>query len=615
MYIMYFPISAVMIGLLLNIIFFSKERAHNVETKLYKWLIVLNLIESLLACFIVLYTKDVGTVTSFLKILQKIDHLLLFTYVWIIFRYTTLITFEEKTNKLIFIYSIIQNLMIVAVIIFGKMNVILDGPYIDTAGLPTKAVTLGSTIYLVLVSLTVFYAFIFFTKEKKKSTAKKYIPLFVMILLGLLTLFLRSYDPYLLIEPLIFAYINLIFFFTIENPDVKLNESLTIARNEAERANMAKSEFLASMSHEIRTPLNAIVGFSNAIKDSPNIHGEIVDYADDIVSSSNTLLDIIGGILDISKIESNKLEIVEVKYNTQEEIDSIIKLIRPKLLDTNIKLNINIATDLPYELIGDKVNIKKIATNLLTNAVKYTKEGEINFTVKCINKNNISYIILSVQDTGIGIKPEAINKLFNKFERIDVERNTTIEGTGLGLAITKHLVELMGGNINVKSQFGLGSIFVVHLPQKIATMTKPISEEELLNTDEVKQLEQINIEANKNKRILIVDDNRLNLKVARIAVQPLGFQIDEVESGEECLEKVKENKYDLILLDIMMPGMNGEETFQKLKEDPDFDIPVVALTADAVAGSKEKYLAQGFSAYIAKPFTKEEIKIMLDSLI
>ena len=351
------------------------------------------------------------------------------------------------------------------------------------------------------------------------------------------------------------------------------------------------------------------------------------------MEASKTLLEIVGNILDINKIESNKMEIVEVPYNFKEEIENLAKIDATRIGEKNINFKINLAPDIPYELIGDKTHIKEVVNNLLTNAIKYTEQGEIELNVKCINKDKISNLIISVRDTGRGIKSENINKLFTKFERLDIEKNSTTEGTGLGLAITKALVEMMGGKINVRSQFGQGSLFVVQIPQKISKMAdpnqtveinitspqsiinEPKQEESVVKTESVQQSTQPNKSTitYANKKILIVDDNKLNIKVARKALQDFNFEIDECYDGQECLDKVVNgNEYDLILMDIMMPNMSGETAIAKLKEKPNFNIPIIALTADAVAGAREKYLSEGFIDYIAKPFKKEQIKEKLD---
>ena len=298
-------------------------------------------------------------------------------------------------------------------------------------------------------------------------------------------------------------------------------------------------------------------------------------------------------------------------YNFREELETLCRVNKVRIGDKQIDFRVNIAPDIPYELLGDKPHIKQVINNLVSNAIKYTKEGFIEVNAKCINKDNISTIILTVQDSGMGIKEENIKKLFTKFERLDVERNTTAEGTGLGLAITKKLVELMGGKINVSSQYGTGSMFMVQIPQKISKMNSDLTNTQKLNLG----INVKNVDCS-NKSILVVDDNKLNIKVARRNIEALGFKnIDECYNGQECLDKIKNgNKYDVILMDIMMPIMSGETCIKELKQIPNFDTPVIALTADAVAGSEEKYKSEGFMDYIAKPFSKDQIKEKISNI-
>ena len=432
-------------------------------------------------------------------------------------------------------------------------------------------------------------------------------------------------------------------YFTIENPDVKMLVQVENARDIAEKANRAKSDFLSSMSHEIRTPLNAIVGMSEDISTyQGELPAQIKEDADDIQTASNTLLEIVGNILDISKIESEKMEINNVEYDFKKEAYNQAKIDSTRIDEKPINFKINIAEDIPDKLLGDKIHIKQVINNLLSNAIKYTEKGEIEFNCKCINQADICNLIISVRDTGRGIKAEYIKKLFTKFERLDIERNTTTEGTGLGLAITKQLVEIMGGKINVQSQFGQGSLFVVNLPQKIVheetkyetTILHRASDftNDVTNTAQqapsvqptpivVHQSTPVTQHANTlincylNKRVLIVDDNNLNIKVATRALSNLNVQIESVTGGQECIDKINNGEhFDVILMDIMMPNMSGETTLSKLKEIPNFNIPVIALTADAVAGAEEKYLSEEFVDYLAKPFNKDQIKEKLDKL-
>ena len=272
--------------------------------------------------------------------------------------------------------------------------------------------------------------------------------------------------------------------------------------------------------------------------------------------------------------------------------------------EKTLDFQISISEDIPEVLYGDHANLKKIITNLLSNAAKYTDSGFVKYDVKCINNNKTTRLIISVEDSGRGIKKENIDKLFTKFQRLDEDRNTTIEGTGLGLAITKQLVELMGGKIVVHSDYKKGSKFTVIIDQKI--------ENEPIKKEEKKKQTKLDL---KGKKILIVDDNTLNLKVAAKFLEIYNPEVETVESGFACLEKVKDNNYDLILLDDMMPKMSGVETLKKLKENEGFKTPVVVLTANAISGMKEKYLNEGFDDYLAKPINKEELKNILEKVL
>lgn len=596
---LFFPTCALCFSILLNIVYFSKRRLKNVENKLYQFLVISNLFALLFeyACTFV----SLNYITFFSDLVLKTYLLLLLIWIVTFSIYMIYITKKDhQISKLFWIVAMITFAIPILIfpITFAKGAY---GPVIT--GVPVNLVYLASFIFIsVWVIIAIF--------NKSFNFNKKIIPLMIYIILGIITSIVQNYVPGVLLITPSETLVTFLMYFTIENPDVKLIEELNIAKETAVRANNAKTEFLSNMSHEIRTPLNAIVGFSEALQEEEGIPETAKEDVKDIMMASQGLLEIVNGILDISKIEADKLEIVNTTYEPVKIFNELVVLTKGRLGNEKpIELRVKFSKDLPSSLYGDYARVKQIVLNLLTNAVKYTEKGYIDFVVESvILKNSICRLIISVEDTGIGIKRDNIDKLFQKFERADEERNITIEGTGLGLAITKKLVELMHGEMVVQSIYGKGSKFTVCIDQKIVDITPK---------EVVIPKEEVSVKRNyKGKRILVVDDNKLNLKVAERLLKDYSVFIDEVSSGTDAIKRVEMGvPYNLILMDDMMPEMSGSETLLKLKEKEDFKIKTVALTANAIAGMKEKYLSIGFDDYLSKPIQRNELERVLDKYL
>jgi len=386
---------------------------------------------------------------------------------------------------------------------------------------------------------------------------------------------------------------------------------------EAKTANRAKSLFISQMSHEIRTPINAIMGMNEMIiRESKDEN--IINYASTVTSSSKALLSIVNDVLDISKIEAGKMEVVEEQYDVAVLLTDAFDMINNRVKSKNLSFIVKCDEDVPRYLWGDSLRIGQILMNLLTNTVKYTHKGGITMAVFAPRSGDGVFLTIEITDTGIGIKPEDMDKLFDKFERLELKRNQNIEGSGLGLFVTKNLVELMGGTIKVNSVYGKGSTFTVMIPQKMTSFEpigvfEPESHRNSIN-DQNAHAEFIA----EDVKILAVDDVEMNLVVLKNLLKKYQIQLDSVMSGAACLEKIKQEKYDLIFLDHMMPELDGIETFklmQKDKQNLNYDVPVIMLTANAIVGMEKKYLEDGFSGYLSKPVLVHELEEILTTFL
>lgn len=577
-------------GLLIEV-FFNHNNAKNQETKLYSKMLIINFISSVIAIFTIIIFKSLNL--NFLTIIMKKLELVLNLLILSLFLQYNLVLINKKVKTTKILKTIYLINIILVIILPMDVSVVNN---------TLKVSQIGYTIYHIISIILISIISLLTIKLIKinKKNLKKSLPFLGLTILSLFSILLQIKFPESNIYNYFMSYILLIMYFTIENPDTKVIEQLNIEAKKASEVRKAQESFLASMSHEVRTPLNTIVGLSTSLEENPKCPSEMKQDLQDIVTSSYNLLEMFNNVIDINEIETGTLKLQNEKYNVRESINEVINNHKIKLNKKNLTLNIEYQDNIPKYLYGDIKHLKVIITNILSNAIKYTKDGKIDLLVRSINEPDKCNLIIIIKDTGIGMKEETLSKMYHKFERLDTIKNSNIEGMGLGLALTKRLVELMHGTINFTTTYQVGTTFTIMLPQEIYY-------QDIITLPKLKDL-------TKSKRVLIVDDNPLNIKVAKRALEALNYtNLDTCDSGFKCLEKIKNgSSYDIILMDIMMPGMSGTQTLENLKNISTFKTPVVALTADALMGANQKYLNQGFSAYLAKPYTKEQLKNILN---
>ena len=461
-------VCCLLFSIFLSVIYFSKKNMNNMENKIYRHLLIINNLE-LVATLLFDYCALINNLPV-IKVVMRIECVTSSVFLLVLFFYILFISFENNkkvydkinTKKLFYIlYSIIFINVICHAFLPIDEFVLVNGELLKLTGI-------FNDFYLFCMALPLVSSIVVVAVNRKSIVKKKLSVFYVMSCFGVIMLIVYLILPQFFIVQLAYTLINYLMFFTIENPDMKMVNELNLARDQAEKANNAKSDFLSSMSHELRTPLNAIVGLSQVVINTTS-ESETRRDVQEILNSSNNLLELVDGILDINQIDSNNLEINNSNYKMNDLINDIIKMTDRRIENKNISFKANISSDIPEILYGDKGKIKTIILNLLTNAFKYTNEGFVELDVNCFNIKDKCNLRITVSDTGIGIVPEDIDKIFDKFYRSEENKDSNIDGTGLGLSITKSLVELLDGKITVNSNYGEGSTFTVTISQNIVS--------------------------------------------------------------------------------------------------------------------------------------------------
>ena len=584
---LYFPICAVLINILILIVFYSKKRIKSYETKAYSNLIIIGFLESVVACLLVILMNLFGK-PSYIYNIHRIDYILMLFWVWALFNYVLIVSVNNKTLKNILQkITLAINVIICISFFFLNVNVINENGVIDTNGEAMNVLFVSLVIYVVLIVLMVIKSLI---KNIKSSINKKFIPLFVLGIMGIISLVIRSIAPEVLLISLVAAYADLIMFFTIENPDVKMIYELNKNKKLLESMSEEKSNFLFSMSQETKRPINNILEVKNMLEDENDLK-TIQTGLKVIENNARGLKNIINNVLDISSISSSKLSVTSETYNIYTLLNTCLKNAQAKM-DDKLQLRVNISKNIPTELYGDFVKLKQVISSVLLNAIKYTKEGYIEVSANEIVKYDVCRLIIEIEDSGCGMGVEKLNELLKSNSDLEDTDLLKLDNLDIDLKLAFKIMKKLGGYINIKSEENVGSTFTIVLDQKIKVDKNTYYSEYVFN----------------KKKVIAVSDKLQTLKDLNGLAGKYDIEFLTTMHSDDLIQRIKDGEvFDLIILEDEMKPNSAYSTLGMMQEAKEkFNIPTIVMLKKDKESIKEHYLEDGFDDYIRKETIEED---------